>query len=202
MNRREAIQRTALALGYTISAPLISAVLHGCKAKPDLAFKPVFLDEEQGRLVSAIAETIIPRTNTPGAVDAGVPGFIDDLLANVYSSEQQKAFTDGLTAFAEEAKSEIGDAFIDATPEQQLGFVKKKNTEALSGGSGSGSQSEGWWAAGMGSSKPFFLEVKELTILGFFTSEAGATQVLQYKQVPGPFQGCVPLAEVGKAWAT
>jgi hypothetical protein len=200
MNRREAIQRTALALGYTISAPLISAVLHGCKAKPELAFKPVFFNEDQGRLISAIAETIIPRTNTPGAVDAGVPGFIDDLLGTVYNPEKQKTFTDGLAAFSEEAKSEIGDAFIDATPDQQLAFVKKKNTEALSGGSGG--QSEGWWAAGMGSSKPFFLEMKELTVLGFFTSEAGATQVLQYKQVPGPFKGCVPVTEVGKAWAT
>jgi gluconate 2-dehydrogenase gamma chain len=44
--------------------------------------------------------------------------------------------------------------------------------------------------------------MKELTLLGFFTSEAGATKVLQYNQVPGPFKGCVPLTEVGKAWAT
>jgi hypothetical protein len=44
--------------------------------------------------------------------------------------------------------------------------------------------------------------MKELTLLGFFTSEPGATQVLQYNQVPGPFKGCVPLTEVGKQWAT
>jgi hypothetical protein len=200
MNRREAIQKTALALGYTLSAPLVSAVLNGCKAKSNLAFTPVFFTGDQGRLVSAIAETILPRTNTPGAIDAGVPGFIDDLLGTVYSPEQQKGFTVGLAAFAEEAKAEIGDDFIDATPEQQLTFLKKKNAEALQGNGGS--QSEGWWAAGTGSSKPFFLEIKELTVLGFFTSEAGATQVLQYKQVPGPFKGCVPLTEVGKAWAT
>jgi len=48
---------------------------------------------------------------------------------------------------------------------------------------------------------PFILTVKELTLLGFFTSEPGATQVLQYIQVPGPYQGCVPLEKVGKAWA-
>jgi hypothetical protein len=199
MNRREAIQRTALTLGYAISAPLAAAVLKGCKAKPELAFTPKFLNEEQARLVSAISEAILPRTNTPGAIDAGVPGFIDDIVATVYSPEQQKSFSEGLAAFASEAKADIGD-FADASPEEQLAFVKKKNSEALSGG-GAG-QSEGWWAAGSGKSRPFFLQLKELMVLGFFTSEPGATQVLQYKQVPGPFKGCVPLKEVGKAWAT
>jgi hypothetical protein len=46
------------------------------------------------------------------------------------------------------------------------------------------------------------VELKELTLLGFFTSEPGATEVLQYNQVPGPYKGCVPLTEVGKQWAT
>lgn len=200
MNRREAIQRTALALGYTISAPLAAAVLNGCKAKPDLAFVPKFFNEDQARLISALAETILPRTDTPGAIDAGVPGFIDDLVGTVYDAEQQTNFADGLTAFAAKAKTDIGDEFIDATPEQQLDFVKKQNTEALSGTDAN--QSEGWWAAGTGKNKPFFLEMKELTVLGFFTSEPGATQVLQYKHAPGPFKGCVPLSEIGKAWAS
>lgn len=200
MKRREALQRAALVLGYTISAPLATAVLNGCKAKADLTFVPRFFNEDQAQLISALSETILPRTNTPGAIDAGVPGFIDDVVGTVYSAEQQKVFTDGLAALAITAKSEIGSDFIDATPEQQLAFVKKQNSDVLSGNNAS--QSEGWWAAGGGKTKPFFLELKELTILGFFTSEAGATQVLQYKQVPGPFKGCVPLSEVGKAWAT
>jgi gluconate 2-dehydrogenase gamma chain len=200
MNRRKALQRTALALGYTISAPLAAAVLNGCRAKPEVTFVPKFFTEDQARLVSALAETILPRTDTPGAIDAGVPGFIDDMVATVYSAEQQKNFSVGLAAFDELARTEIGDHFIDATPEQQLAFVKTTNTALLTGNDAS--QSEGWWAAGTGKSKPFFLEMKELTVLGFFTSEAGATQVLQYKQVPGPFKGCVPLSDVGKAWAT
>lgn len=200
MNRREAIQRTALVLGYTISAPLAAAVLNGCKAKPDINFQPKFLSEDLARLVSAISETIIPKTDTPGAIEAGVPGFIDDILGTVYSTEQQNNFIDGINAFAAEAKNNLGKNFEEATPEEQLKFIQAKNTELLSGGGSA--QSEGWWAAGTGKGKPFFLEIKELTLLGFFTSEPGATQVLQYNQVPGPFKGCVPLAQVGKAWAT
>jgi gluconate 2-dehydrogenase gamma chain len=200
MNRREALQRTALALGYVISAPLAAAVLQGCAAKPQVGFVPKFFNDDQARLISMLAETILPKTDTPGAIEAGVPGFIDDIIATVYTPEQQQNFAEGLAAIAKKAKTEIGDDFVDATPQQQLAFVKKQNTELLS--ANSASQSEGWWAAGSVKGKPFFLELKELTILGFFTSEAGATQVLQYNQVPGPFKGCVPLSEVGKAWAT
>ena len=69
-------------------------------------------------------------------------------------------------------------------------------------GKAQGNASFGWWRASAGGEKPFIMEVKELTIIGFFTSEPGATEVLQYNQVPGPFKGCVPLAEVGKTWAT
>lgn len=200
MKRREALQRAGLVLGYAISAPLATAVLNGCKAKPDINFVPKFFNEDQARLVSALAETILPGTTTPGAIDAGVPGFIDDMVGTVYDTAQQKNFTDGLAALAATAKSEIGTDFTDATSEEQLEFVKAQNSKALS--RTDASQSEGWWAAGGGKTKPFFLELKELTILGFFTSEAGATQVLQYKQVPGPFKGCVPLSSVGKAWAS
>lgn len=200
MNRREVLQRTALVLGYTISAPLAAAVLNGCKAKPELTYVPKFFKEDQARLVSALAETILPKTDTPGAIEAGVPGFIDDLVGTVYTEEAQKNFVEGLTLFNNEAKKQLGSDFIDASPEEQLSFVKKTNNDILGGGGKA--DSEGWWAATSKSKKPFFLEMKELTLTGFFTSEAGATKVLQYNQVPGPYKGCVPLAEVGKAWAT
>jgi gluconate 2-dehydrogenase gamma chain len=194
MNRREALQRTAMVLGYAVSAPLAAAVLNGCKAKPELTFAPKFLNEAQARLVSVLAETILPRTDTPGAIDAGVPGFIDDILSAVYSPEQQKSFTAGLAEIGKEFD------FDNTTPEEQLAFVNKKNNDILGGGSKAAS--EGWWAKGGSKEKPFFLTFKELTLLGFFTSEVGATKVLQYNQVPGPYKGCVPVQQVGKAWAT
>jgi gluconate 2-dehydrogenase gamma chain len=200
MNRRELLQRAALTLGYAISAPAAAAILNGCKAKSELAYVPTFFSEDQARLLSALCETIIPRTDTPGAIDANVPGFIDDLVGTVYTPKQQKAIIDGLDAFGAEAKTAMGDDFTELSPEKQLEYVKKKNEEALADGGSAGS--EGWWAAGSGKPRPFFLDIKELTLLGFFTSEPGATKVLQYNQVPGPFKGCVPLAEVGKTWAT
>ena len=200
MNRREAIQRTALALGYAISAPALAGVLKGCKAAPELSYKPVFFTEDQARTVAELAEIIIPKTATPGAKDVGVPGFIDSMLNEVYVKGDQDSFLAGLAAFEEDAKNTHGDAFFACKPEDQLALFQKHHDEALA--STKGGESTGWWNAGAAADKPFILKVKELTLLGFFTSEPGATEVLQYKQVPGPFQGCVPLAEVGKAWAT
>jgi gluconate 2-dehydrogenase gamma chain len=200
MNRREALKRTSMILGYTVSAPVVAAFLDGCKAKPQLNYKPVFFKENEASLVAEIAEIIIPRTDTPGAKDTGVPGFIDALIGEVYNAGQQEDFRKGLAALDEEARKAYGDAFLDCTPEQQTEFIRQQNAKALEGSVNGAAQ--GWWNAGSAQDRPFILKIKELTLLGFFTSEAGATQVLQYNQVPGPFKGCVPLAEVGKAWAT
>jgi gluconate 2-dehydrogenase gamma chain len=201
MNRREAIQKAALTLGYAVSASAVAGVLDGCRARPDLAYKPVFFSEDQALTVSELTEIILPKTNTPGAKEAGVPGFIDSLLKAVYTEEQQAAFVKKLAAFDAEAKGSYGDNFGACGKEDQLIFAKKKHDEALRSLGEAGA--EGWWNNGEGEKDtPFIITMKELTILGFFTSEVGATEVLQYNQVPGPFQGCVPLEKVGKAWAT
>jgi len=200
MNRREALKRTSLILGYTVSAPVVAAFLEGCKAKPELNYKPVFFTEDEARMVAEIAEIILPRTDTPGAKDVGVPGFIDALIAEVYQPEEQEQFRKGLAGVNEEARKAYGDTFLDCAPEQQTALIEDLNNKALEGSVKGAAQ--GWWNAGTAQERPFILKIKELVLLGFFTSEPGATQVLQYKQVPGPFKGCVPLTEVGKAWAT
>jgi hypothetical protein len=200
MNRREAIQRTAMALGYAVTGPALIGVLNGCKATPDVSFKPVFFNQEQAAAIAELTEIIIPRTDTPGAKDAGVPGFIDSMLKEVYSKEDQDKFLAGLMEFEKTAESEYGSSFVNCKPEDQIALFKKHHNSAVES-LGTGGPT-GWWNTAGGADKPFVLKIKELTLLGFFTSEPGATQVLQYNQVPGPYQGCVPLSQVGKAWAT
>lgn len=200
MNRREAIQRTMLALGYAISAPALMGVLNGCKAKPELAYTPDFFNRDQALLISELSEIIIPKTDTPGAKDAGVPGFIDSMLKEVYSKEQQDEFLKDIAAFDDDAKKAFGDSFAMCSQDNKVALVKKHHDAALAESKGGGST--GWWNAGTGAKRPFILTMKEVTLLGFFTSKQGATEVLQYNPVPGPFQGCVDLEKIGKAWAT
>lgn len=180
-------------MGGAISAPAIMGVLNGCTAKPTINWKPVFFTEDQGILISQIADIIIPKTDTPGAKEVGVPGFIDTLVKDCYSKEDQEHFLAGLVAFNEQANKEQGDSFILLDAPAQQAFVKKIHDEAVTMEKSENKPDK----------RPFILHVKELTMLGFFTSEIGATQVLQYEPVPGAYKGCIPLSEAGngKTWA-
>lgn len=193
INRREALRRTALLMGAALSAPAIAGVLNGCSAKPSINWKPEFLSSEQGTLISQLSEIIIPKTDTPGAIDVGVPEFIDKMLKDVYSKEDQDRFIAGLNEFDDAAQKESGDVFIGMDVEDQLTFVTRVHKEGVE-----------TMKAKPSDPKPFIMAVKELTLLGYFTSEVGATKVLQYAPVPGAYKGCVPLEEAGngKTWAT
>jgi hypothetical protein len=98
------------------------------------------------------------------------------------------------STFDKRAKTEFGDPFIELSAEDQLSLVKKVNKEAV----------DASHSVSPAPSKPFILMTRELTLLGYFTSEAGATKVLQYQAVPGSYKGCVPLSEAGegRTWAT
>jgi gluconate 2-dehydrogenase gamma chain len=193
MDRREALRKTALLMGAAVSATALAGIMQGCKATPELTYTPSFFTEDQARIISELAQTIIPKTDTPGAKEAGVPGFIDQILKECYKKEDQDKFITGLADFDAKAKEAYGDSFIYLDPEKQLAFVKAQNETAVNAVKADPSQP-----------RPFILSAKELTLLGFFTSEPGATQVLQYEAVPGSYKGCIPLTEAGngKTWAS
>ena len=168
IDRREALRKTALLMGAAVSATAIAGIMNGCKATPDLNYKPVFFNEDQARIISELAEIILPKTDTPGAKEVGVPNFIDTIVNENYEKEDQERFIVGLTAFEEDAKKTYGDGFIYCKPEDQIALVKKSLGAAIQ------EKKEN-----TATKKPFILMAKELTMLGYFTSEPGATKVLQ-----------------------
>jgi len=197
MNRRELLQRVAWLMGGAISAPAVLGVLNGCSPKHEEAtWQPKFLSKEQGAVVAEVAELIIPKTDTPGAKDAGVPAFIDIMLKDVYEEEDRQRFVSGLKAFDDAARTAHGKGFVELPKQQQSDLLRKFHDEAVAGELALETRPRYL-------QRPFILMTKELTLLGFFTSEPGATKVLQYVAVPGPAKGCVPLAQAGngKAWA-
>ena len=196
MNRRELLQRVAWMMGGAISAPAALGVLGGCSAKKEIGWKPVFLSDEQAALVAEVAEIIIPKTDTPGAKDAGVPAFIDTLLKDVYTQEDRDRYLAGLKAFDDGAQSKYGKPFMQLGKKEQAEYVQAANDEAVA-------VELAYDPRPKTLRRPFILMTKELSLLGFFTSEPGATQVLQHVAVPGAYQACVPLAKAGngKAWA-
>lgn len=187
VNRREALRRTALLMGGLVFAPTAAGVLQGCSPSPD--WTPEFFSADEARLVSALSEAIIPETDTPGAIEAGVPAFIEEMVTTAYAEEDRERFMDGLAAFGERAEADYGAPFVDLAEAEQTELAAEENRRAIEGES---ETEEG---------PPFFLVMKELVLTGFFTSETGATETLQHEAVPGSYDGCAPLEEVGRAWA-
>lgn len=186
IDRKEAIKRTGLLLGGVIFAPNILGVLKGCTATPG-NWTPVLFSRSQANTVSALADVILPADGTPSASEVGVPQFIETMVNETYTEEQREAFLAGLDKFAEDSRAELDVDYTEGTDEQKYEFTYFQNRLAVEEPSGDA---------------PFFLTFKELTMLGYFTSEAGATQVLRYEAVPGRYDGCMPLEEVGRTWAT
>jgi glucoside 3-dehydrogenase (cytochrome c) hitch-hiker subunit len=200
MNRRELIQRVAMLMGGAISAPAVLGVLNGCSPKPSASWHPQFLSTAEGAIVEDVAELILPRTDTPGARDVGVPAFIDVILKDAYPAEDQARFVSGLKDFDAEAQRAHGKPFLELPQPQRLAFLQKVHDEAAAA---ERVQADNEVPPSQ-RKRPFVLMMKELTMLGFFVSKPGATQVLQYVAVPGGYQACIPIAQAGngKQWAT
>jgi len=178
LNRRDAIRGLTLTLG--------GAWAGFAYAAPALTWTPTALTPDQARLVDVVAELIMPATDTPGARDAGVPQFIDRTLGGYCDRSEAELLRAGLARMDTDARAAHGGRFVDITPAQQVALLTRYDQEA---------------AAGPG--KPhFFAVLKSYVTIGYFTSKPGATVTLRYDPVPGDYRGCVPLSEIGRAWAT
>lgn len=201
MDRRELLYRASMILGGAISASAAAGVLAGCttgpSASPDAditaaSAKGGFLKAEELAIVTAMAEQIIPRTDTPGAIDAGVPAFIDRMLTGFYQAKEQNVVRVGLAQVATDAAGR-GKPFAQLASEDQVALMK---------GYDQAQYDQTRRNAGQQNTSPhFFRMIKELTIIGYCMSQAGATSTMRYEQNPGPFRGDVPYSEIGKAWA-
>jgi hypothetical protein len=190
IDRREAIRRLSALVGGTLSASTVSAVLAGCVSDSERnAYAFQTLAPDQQRLTASIVEAIIPTTDTPGAAEAGVDVFIDKLLTDWMSPAEKGHFMEGLVSFGSGFQEAYGINFTEATTEQKLGFMSPMDLEAH--------------AARMAgqSSIPFFGRIKELTIVGYYTSEIGASQELRYQIIFDKYDGNVDWHEGDRAFS-
>lgn len=189
LNRRDTLRGLALTIGIGTTGWAERALAAAAPA-PALAWTPTALTSDQARLLDVVAELIIPKTDTPGAREAGVPQFIDRALANYYEKDQADRLRAGLTRMDADAQTAHGAAFIALTPQQQIDLLTAYEREGVAAKAQTPSQPH------------FFPSLEDMVTVGYFTSEPGATVALQYDPVPGAYHGCVPLADVGRAWAT
>lgn len=183
LTRREAIRNAVLLVGGAISAAQLGS-LESALAATGAESKPRFLSPGQLAMIERIADTIIPETDTPGAISAGVPRFIDVMLAEWASSDTQHQFVTGFASIDERA-TELGmQSFVGGSTEQQVGVLQELDREAFADGA----------------PDTFFRRLKKLVLFAYFSSEPGATQALRFDPFPGDFVTCLSLKDDGRAW--
>lgn len=190
MDRREALKLVGLLMGGAVSSSVASGVLSGCATRSESGASALqTLTAAQDELVATVADLIIPATDTPGARDAGVNAFIDGMLTVVYTEAERARFLAGLADLDDRARAAGGSPFVETAPEAQVDLLKQVAADAVAA------------RARSAETTPFFFMMKELTLVGYYTSEIGATQELQYVHTAGQYDGDVPLAEAGRAYA-
>lgn len=186
MNRRNAIKRTSIIMGASLSTGTLAGLVAGCKAEKQLDWQPVFLSRDEARTLSALTDTILPKTETPSASEVGVPEYIDDVVGNFWSEEDQANLKASITQVNKWANDQFGHSYERLPEDQQVQLMDQLVDEARNYS---------------GQSPPFFQQLKELTYSGYFSSEVIGEQVLAYDPVPGEYIGDLPVDEVDKAWS-
>lgn len=191
ITRREALRRVGVLLGGAVSAPTVAGVLSGCERDTGSDWTPTALSAEQNEMVDTISEIIIPATDTPGASAANVNRFIDAMVGESYLRENRDRFLSGLEDVNARAQDTFDASFVDCTSEQQRELVGVLDKETF------GEEAAEYDPE----SPPFFRMLKELVIVGYYTSEIGATEELKTNLVPGYYDGDVPYEEIGRSWS-
>ncbi len=178
MNRREAISTVALLLGGTVIGSEVFA-LAGCKSTPK-QINDLF-NSDDVTLMDEIAETIIPETNTPGAKAAKTGDFMAIMVKDCYTPEDQQVFLAGLKDIDNQASTGYKKKFMALNNEQKKELLNQLDN----------TQKEHQKNKAKKEPAHYFRMMKELTLLGFYTSKIGGTDVLTYQEVPGRYDGCI-----------
>ena len=211
MDRRELLKMIALLTGGVVVGGEV--FLTGCKtgAKTDVGFTASNI-----ALLDEIGETIIPATATPGAKAAQVGEFMKIMVNDCYTEKEQVVFNKGITALEEACKKANNKSFVECTPEQRHDFLVRLEKEAQAHNKKRDEEDKPLREANQqknstiswkdqkefeGAPSHYYTMLKQLTLLGFFTSKTGMKETLRHVAVPGRYDGAMPYAKGDKAWA-
>lgn len=176
MKRRQA---TGWILKSAIFTPGLISAIQSCRNKIEETVDLLVLDQHQYHLCNAIADTIMPKTETPSASEVRVVEFMDLLLHDVFEQEVVVAFIEGLGKFDEECKSANQNSFTKLSQEQKNSYLEPLDEEVMS--------------KDYDDEVPFYYTFKRLCLTVYYSSEQGVKQNLDYQPVPGEYQADVEM---------
>jgi len=172
MNRRELLKKSVIAsLGLSFAPGLLVSLESCAKERPTID-QPVYLTEEQFDAIWQMAELILPQTDSPGAHEAGVAPFIDQLFGQYFEQAEKATYESGLMDFLSDCKGKYGKSFADLTADKQTAYLKALDEEKRP--------------------DSFFKSIKKVILWAYFTSEVGMKS-MNYLPVPGRYNGCITI---------
>ena len=176
VDRRTLLRSAILLVGGSLTSLPVEALAQA------VANAPRFFNPAEYAVLDEVSAIIIPKTDTPGAREAGVPAYIDALMSNWAAPATAQEMRDVVNAIDASAKAGQGKLLLGLTPAKRLEVVRAFD------------------AAELPKSRAY-RRFKELVMLTYYSSEAGATQELRYELAPGVWEGSVPLKPGQPAWA-
>jgi len=190
MNRRDAIARVGLLVGGTVVGA--NVFLTGCARKSEEAASALTFTPENISFLDEVGETILPTTAaSPGAKEAKIGEFMKAIVSDCYEEKDQKAFFEIFIKLDQSAEKKFSKTFLKLAPADRQSLLIVIDQEAKD------------YQKSKKADEPehYFTLTKQLTLWGYFTSEAGSTKALRYLPVPGHYEGCAPYKKGDKAWA-
>lgn len=173
INRRVVLKQLAV---VSAGVMLASSCMPG-KDKTSALFKNVPVTEDQEKFLSAMADTLVPKSSTPGAAELGVPQFTAKMVDDCLTKKDQEKWLAGLKKFAETVEKKSGKSFSELDAAAREKYLTD-------------------WEAAKSEDEElnfFYKTIRRSTIHGYTTSEYFMTTVQKYNIIPGPFKGCVPV---------
>ena len=194
IDRREAIRRVSALLGgiaFVGGSTLVTACENAQRRATSTGGVGSFTTQDIAFL-DEVAETILPETKTPGAKAAQTGAFMALMVTDTYADQDQAIFREGMRKLEEACRAMHHTTFLQATPPQRLALLEQLDREQ-----------KAYMDARHGDDTPahYFRMMKELALLGYFTSEIGYTKAMHYAETPGRFDPCVPYTPGDPAWA-
>ncbi len=183
LTRREAVLHLATMLGATVVGPRLAA------ASFDLTQTGSFTAADIA-LLAEIGDTILPASDVPGAKDVGIGPFLAMMITDCYTGDDQVPIRAGLQRLDTGFTQRFGTSFVSGSAANRTTYLNELDRE----------QREQQLALAPGALPHYFRILKELTILGYFSSEVGATQAVRYAEVPGGYDGNAPYTRGDRAW--
>ncbi|MGJ8560727.1 MAG: gluconate 2-dehydrogenase subunit 3 family protein [Litorimonas sp.] len=151
----------------------------------DYASVTKFFSVSEMAFLSALAQTIMPQTETAGAVEAGVPDVLQDLASVWGDSTYRRYWREGIASLGATFKTSSGQDFAALSPTLRANTLKPFDADVYDGKI----------------TNQFYRDAKSTILQAYYKSEPGASEELAYEPIPGEWIGCAPLSEFPKTWA-